>query len=418
MSRHYGPMASEHKHIMGMLPKEARPRRAGSIFIVALIVLILVAGSGLAWYWTVWRDGWLGASGPGLAAAGWVGSMNGYDDIMFDRYMLPSARKTGAMADMFDLVSIRELHKERRMVFGNIQAGEPEYLPESDLDRVRSGMVGFGGADGISVAARVDVSAEMSWSDGRWAGDSRPVSFHIVCVERHGKWYVYTGAPLDDGDASDISIDEEVPAEVDTTVDPVPTPFVRERRPVKPSDTAGNELFSGLVEIEGNQVTLPCGLDALQPLFSITEEGLAMEIAPNGMMDHLPLKMADDSYAAAWIYAGVANNGTEPAIVSDGVLCRLWIGLPLDGFSAYPEVYLPGDVTLGSSYDEVVSVYGELEACPDTDRVEKWSEDAKVYAAPFGKSVHNRIYFQFADDVLSAIGWDYYDFNSYAGDLA
>lgn len=419
MSRHYGPMAGEHRKIMRMLPEDARPRRAGTVLAVLFIVLILAAMSAGAWYWVVWRDGWGGTSEPGHAAAGWVGALNSRDDAAFDRYMIPAARKAGYMSDPFDLTSIRRLHDERHMVFGSIEAGEPEYLDGAVLEAVRAGMAEYGSGD-VSAAARVDVSAEMSWSDTVWSGDSKPVSFPIVCVERHGKWYVYTGRLLDEEDAAAVSIDggESALRAATSPMEFVPEPFTRERRPLERPEDALSRLSAGEAEIEGNKVSIPCGLTDLAPLLSATEEALAMEVAPNGMVDHLPITMADEAYAAAWAYLGVANPGDTPVPVSEGLASRLWIGLPLDGFSAYPEVYLPGNVTLGTTYDEAVSVYGELEPCDGGDRIESWSADAEVYSVPLGGGVHNKIYLQFVDEVLSAIGWDYYDFNSYSGDLS
>ena len=407
------------------IPHQQKPEKNSKLAIAILIsvvvvsfVLIIICVNMLISYLDIGN----GADSPDKAAVGYVESVTDYEAMK--RYLPPEIRNSGYIVDNNGLSEIQALNEEYGVTFTDIEAT----IDTSDvkIDELEKSLNEAYNADiDIDDATKLVVNAVLTYNLNESKRES-VVVFNLISIKSGAKWYIYTAdlisedyiPSIKEDDSSDEGLESEIVE--DNNVD-FKVPVNKPQRELDIYDGVVDDLREGKISIDDMQYTLPAPYSDMTWLYTLSDDAIDMSmriIQPNYILKNLPISFVKDDYGMTDFRISIGNASDESIDVADGIVTTLYIGVPKFKYEHqiydYPSVFLPGNVTLMSSYGDVVSVYGHLDNYTnDNESLYLYSDDAKVYQFNLNGNVHNHIYFQFVDDKLVAIQYHYYDLNEF-----
>lgn len=385
-----------------------------------------------------------GASTPNAAAIGYVEAIAKEDTFDLQKYMPPQVRYTGYMANSYDVMALKILDENYNISLSNVRAVNDSI--KLDINTLINGLENvYNKRVNIKEASKMDVFAELSYEvDGEIHTDD--ITFNLICIKVGLKWYVYTGDladVIDDMKSVDVAISTTVPSETsdetseEETISEVQDsdkqdmvieytePEVVESRPIEEYDDVLSDLQNGHVEIDGKSYVFPTKYQSMTNLYTLVDKAIEEDvrtIKPNFILKNLPIAFVNESYSKTEFYVSIANSTEEDIDVSDGLVTTVMIGSPKSKYDYqvydYPEVYLPGNITFGSTYDQVKSLYGQLEEVTNDEKEENvvcpYGNISKLYKIELNENKYNCLYFEFVDNELVALQWYFYDLNEFS----
>lgn len=365
---------------------------------------------------------------PEQTVTEFIGAIDGSSDTMIsDCLHLDLAGKDIKEATM-NISDLTHLEEEYDITFSDVEIGAPV---ECSSDDAEQGLLNAYGMNlEVVEACMVPASANMSYTIGN-LDHTAQVNFDLVCVRiKSGgkalKWTVYTGKSFDEQPVISITYNEsigsisgEVPenANVDTTDDEMPEkPVTKTLKELEFYEAAFDDLTAGKVTIDDAEYTFPVQYSNLSSLFSIRDKVFSDDdsriIRPNHILQHVVVDFCKKDYSKSKLDVSIGNVTKNNVDVADGVVTTLYIGKPKDGFD-YPVIYLPGNVTFGTSYNDILKMYGPLDVCSDSSNIIMHNEAVSFYQVELNNR-HNHLYLEFSsDNKLVAVEWYYYDLSGF-----
>lgn len=439
----------DYNEIANIVKERKAERRIGTVSIVlGVLFVIAVLIGGITYLLKNVVDVGNGAKTPEDAAIGYVLSIAN-NDPNYISYLPCDIRDYGYAADIYGMSDLKLYDEKYDVQLSDVSA----VINASKLDiaQLHDNLFTFYGKDiDIDDAKLLSLSATMTYVvDGQTV--SSELQFNMISIKSNYKWYVYTGdfpseansessdeaATPSDSEATpgDVSIEDDVTTDEsgvgeeeegfevigeDDVIDYV-EPVVREEVEIEIYDGALADLESGVVTINDVEYVFPALYSDMTSLYTLADDAIEDDIrsvAPNYILKNLPIVFANEDYGMTEFNISIANPTEENIDVSEGIVTTFYVGIPkseLD-YNAYdyPYVYLPGNITLTSTYEEVISVYGELEEYTgDNESLHLYSDTVTVYQVELYENVHNHVYLEFENDVLVAIQWHFYDLNAF-----
>lgn len=435
-------------------PKKKLTKGLGIVIAVVFGALIIIMASFITYRS---MDVGYGADSSDEAAVGYVEAIASDDNNSLQKYMPPQARRTGYMANNYDIMSLQTLDEKYDIALNDVRAVTDSVKIDTSL-LVEGFKKVYDTNINIKAAHKMDVSAVLSYNfDGKTVTDD--ILFNIICIQVGSKWYVYTGdlsnifpniesvdntiittiTPDADSESSTATTEpktteitattEEATVQTETTptteaVLSYKEPIVKDRLPITKYDGVLTDLQSGHVRIDDIEYIFPVEYKAMTSLYMLVDKAIDEDvrtIKPNFILKNLPVAFKNNDYSKCEFYLSIANASDENIDVADGLVTTFMIGVPKSKYEYqiydYPDVYLPGNITFGCTYDEVTSVYGELETV-SVDAVSSvvniYAKDVDVYQVKLNDNKHNFIYLQFVNHELVAIQWYFYDLNEFS----
>lgn len=383
----------------------------GAAVIVAVLVIIAVY-----MLITVNLDGSNGAMLADEAALGFVSSLDDDSDEGIYTYVPRQLRSKKYVADTMNINEIRKLSNDYGVSLSNFVIVGVDELNDK-IDALKTGLYNlYKESVNIVGAQRVRMTADMRYDIDGEAQDSN-LEFNIICIKVNTKWYVYTGQALSENGANTVKFIETSPSQQQTVYDIVTEyikPIVKDIKPLDFYDKAKSDLQSGKVTINDKEYAMPSPYEEMTDLYTIVESNFtdaARLVKPNYILKHLPIEFKEQRYAKTDFDISIGNPTDDIADVTKGLVTTLYIGRP-ESIYDYPDVYLPGNVTFGTTYADVVKMYGELDRYEPNDNLNRHSDYYSVYQLPLNNK-RNIIYFEFdIDEKLVAVQYYYFDLNN------
>lgn len=358
------------------------------------------------------------------------------DNTMFD-YIPKEIRSSGFLIDTAGLSDLQKTDEIFNINFTAITI--QDYVTLSDVAFVMNDIKSQYHVDMVVTdAVAAHVIADYEYKDGI---DVKTDVFvvDLISIKVNNKWFVCPGVTIPDDTFKIDSVQQDTMAGkseskdssnvavVEKSVDTLKyiAPVEKEIPDVEPYKGILKDLQAGNVSIDGYDFVLPCPYLDMLNVFHLCYDTnstaldtltIKTSIKPNYILNDLPAVFTNLNYNMADLFVSIGNRTKENIYVDAGDVTMFYIGLPKSPYSYqiydYPNVLLPGNVTLGTSRGDVEYAYGELTKCEDKSNVILYDDEAVVYAIQLDNS-HNFIYFEFVDEVLVAIEWYYYDFNAY-----
>ena len=204
-----------------------------------------------------------------------------------------------------------------------------------------------------------------------------PVTYDVICVKSGLKWYIYTGKPVN---IPDVNINPLVGSDVVTK-----TRHEIKAENVTPYDGAFDYLKQGEFTLDGAKYTMPTSYSSLVGEFIFDDDRIKVpdrNLKPGMILKQLPVlfgKCSAEDYDSNSLSMSIGNPYTDDVDITKGIVTTLFIGV-LETDLKYPDIRFPGNVMFGTKYDDVVSVYGELQQAvlPDDICMESYA-DMDVY---------------------------------------
>ena len=311
----------------------------------------------------------------------------------------------------------------------------------------------------VKEATSVRLTGNLITDDGYSDDNGNAISCTVVVCRIGSSLYVvpglvedesaygFPGYPADDVSASvedesdgateDVAEVEAVDDKLEDTAESVPgsddsvsddsvmTIEYREEiiKPVaelKPYKKIMDDVKAGKVTIDEKEYDFPVLCTDLQDFVTLDYLGTGLKntdsVEPNFIMNGVPVKFDNDAYDMVEKYFSVGNMTDKTVSVGEGRYTTVYLGYPKSTREYqvydYPLVYLPGNVTFGTSYDDVVNLYGKLEKCYNLQDVPVYNDTTVTYQIELDHP-HNYLYLQFDEQKLVGIEWYYFDFNNY-----
>lgn len=343
-----------------------------------------------------------------------AGYMNSPDYDVIKRYLPRTLREEGFIPDS-------EAFAEFRSTYGAYHIGDYAVLSDDaflDTAQLEQGLTDVYGKTESIREARM-VTLRFCLSDG---SKKEPVAatVSLIPIRILHKWYIYTGSPVsyegetsefltiqaealdtDGQEAADISYVEkqEIPV---TEADAVPLDFY---------EGAAEDLLSGKFVLNSTEHVMPDLLSAFSGVFALEEDALpasqSRTLAQDEILGNLPVTFAEDMPEDMKLYVSVANLSKEPVHIRDANVTTLCIS----GGMGEPVLFLPGNVTFGTSFLDVANMYGDLKKSTEDEQFKGQVSDAVYYVDL--KNRRNRIYLGFRDGRLAEVEWFYIDMTDY-----
>lgn len=384
---------------------------------VLIILGAVIVTAGIVYMTAVWvYDIGRGASSSGDLTTAIAESLDDFDYDTISKYVPASIRKNGFISDSDVFADFRAQDTECGYVFDRVIIDEAD--PFDDIESLQNGLMSVYGKK-IKISSAQLVKLRVLFTDS----ESRTVTANcnIIPIKVKAKWYFYTGAPVGSGDdvidfmsafeTQEKQAESHEMMEYDISyVEPV----------VQPDDEASEieldfykdalkDLQSGKCTIRGIEYTMPESVDRFKDIFGLDEAKLAESQAeilkPDETISGLPITFVDETVPATSVYVVVGNITKDDIPYQNGSVTTLYINS-----NSRFDVTLPGGVTFGTSYDDFVKMYGDVESSED-DAYHGTLADS-VYEVTLHNK-HNKIYFGFKDNKLVEIQWYYIDMTDY-----
>jgi hypothetical protein len=385
-------------------------------------------------FWKLAYDGGYGGRSAKTVAVDFAQAVSADSDDMWT--YLPRSLRGMQMASSESVWEVDAGKSQIPITLSNLEVSDTKDL-SSSASALEDGLKDvYGKSVNIRDAELVSLSTTVSFevNDIEYSKD---VNFDIICIKVGLKWYAYTGSNIDANnitlepniipdewyeDSSEDDTSEIDDSSIDDTEDDSSGADAPEIPEVNIYDGVTDDVIAGKVTIDGVDYTMPADYSKFSSLFVLNDNAIDdadRVISANNILRYLPVTFVDSSYVQSrpYLMVDIANaNGTggEDIDVADGVVTTLHIGKPTNS-NIYPSVVLPGNVTLGTSYDDVLRVYGPqlISYTGDNEGIEnlQLSDSVSIYQMRLGND-YNWLYLIFgSDNTLSAVRWYYYDLN-------
>lgn len=375
-----------------------------------------------------------GASHPTDAAKGYIKAILSGEKDSYQRYLPLSIRNSGYIADNNNISEFRILNEKYDIDLDDIVVVID--TTSLDIDELESNLLKLYKTDiSIKDAVKLSVSTNMSYKvDGKLYESD--LVFNLISIKVGFKWYIYTGIEtygddviqpdIKDDDIEDESTSESIFEDKiedvtgDATIEYV-SPVNKDLKPLEKYDNVKTDLINGHVNIDGVDYIFPSMYNNMTSLYVLVDDSIEEDIRsiePNYILKNLPISFVNKDYGMTDFHISIANATDEHIDVSDGLVTTFYIGLPKSKYSYqlydYPDIYLPGNITLTSSYDDVKSMYGSLERYENNNNsLYLYSDKVDIYYVNLYGNRCNKIYFEFENNMLVAIQWYFYDLNMF-----
>lgn len=325
-------------------------------------------------------------------------------DTLF-KFVYPDIKETGIIADSMGLSDIRTLESRYDIEMSEIMSSDPVVLEdmsilETGFETVYDKQISIDEAVVVPLASTITYTIDEK--EYKTALD-----FDIVCMKVKSEWYVYTG---DYSGLSDIIAITLTPEYSMGSVDMQTKPSTEQSQPItKPVedilvyDGVVEDLKSGKLSIDGADLLMPIVYSDVFSVFDIDRDNIDDEhklLMPKSVYKNVPVVYVNDKYSKNSVIIDIANvNDISQSImdkdsvfkVSSLYLCRM------DNGEDYPLVYLPGNITFNSTYDDVKSLYGSIDVCQNYDAVVRHNKCMSIYQIQLDNP-RNYLYLQFDID--------------------
>lgn len=361
-----------------------------------------------------------GAASPDEAASAFVAAIDSSDDAALCKYIPRAVRDDGFMADTMNLSELKKLDEEHDITLSNIVIDAISDISDRSAS-LESGLYSiYNKSVKISDAKRVAVTSDMSYELDDKDYETQ-VSFNLISIKVGSKWYIYTGQQLsEDLDSEDSDAVNILPAETDGSepYDIISTyikPVVKDVKELDFYDDARKDLEAGKLKIDNTEYVMPASYESMTDLFLLAEDMFTEDtrvIRSNYILKHLPIEFNKIDYSMTGFDISIGNITDADIDVTEGVVTTLYMGLP-DEIYDYPDIYLPGNVTLGTDYDDIVKMYGNMDAYEENENLKLHPNCAVIYQADLNNK-RNHVYFEFSyDNKLVAVQYHYFDLNDF-----
>lgn len=405
------------------------------IIFCSIAVLLSVIGLFVLYYFVNdISDGRNGADSSDSAAALFVRSL-AKNDGKTSRYLMKDTREKGFVFDAMSLSPISSLRSDYSSVdIDNIVISGIDDLSDK-LDKLSGGYFsGYNVDVSFDNAKRYLVSANYDcFRDDSSDVVSGQLLFNIITVKlsSNKKWYVYTGQQLsEDLDRSDadlvnivnektsVSSDGELEDENLDEFDIVYTKIQAVSKNIKKLNFyqgAADDLIKGKISIDSFEYFMPISYDSIMNFMSISDAKITadnMVVAANSITKHVPVSFTNIIYGMTGIDISIGNPTNNPIDIYSGILTGLYIAIPDQDIYDYPDVYLPGNVTFGTDFNDVMRMYGGLEPYQGGNSdLKLYSDSVTVYQKTLNHD-KNYVYFEFDNNKLVAIQFYYFDLSA------
>ena len=348
-------------------------------------------------------------------------------------------RKQGVGEEIQKDLSVVATYKEKRNAIASDIQVTKETNWNKNIPALEKGLLNAYGVEIDIVEAKyIDLSAVLSYNskDNATSSDASDdvkvdenvrtsaIRFGVTVIRIGNKWYV---CPNDALVATEETSEDETNKDDKATVTDAsstvsyPTEVKVDTLDLEFYDGALDDLQAGKLNVEANDYVMPIVYKDFKSVVKIEEEIIdeeSREIGPNKLLVGVPCNYVNEEYARTGLVMSLGNATDEKCDLLDGIITTYYVGYPGRTFE-YPMVYLPGNVTINTSYDDVVKMYGELEKYDRNDEEAKsycknlYIASDDVYCLKLN-NVHNYIYFGFdADKKLTEIQYYYHDLNGF-----
>ena len=340
---------------------------------------------------------------------GFIDSLDESDNTAMLNYLHPSLRDDISALDKLNIAELRRIEHDFDMTLSDISiVGSSDF--SDSISVLEEGIISAYGVEiEITDARKVEATATSSYEvDGEIY--SSPVDFEFVCINDGTDWYIYSG-DYSEIDADSVSMQNDSPVgnvHIGNTNDE--TSDIVYKNTLSPDyyDEAAADLKAGHVMIEGEQYVFPVSLFNLKDVISPVLEETSETLMPRHEYIDMPFKFIDHNYDPGSMRITVKNisDSTESLVGNDrnGIITSLYVGVAPG--EAYPNVYLPGNITLGCTYSEIASMYGRPDNYSETEQLIWHDSCIAVYQYSLQNS-NNRLYLEF-DQNSQLIAFQYY----------
>ena len=245
--------------------------------------------------------------------------------------------------------------------------------PTDASDKITSFEQGLQDVYGVSVdikeACIMPVVARMRYTidEQEYVQD---IEMNIPCIKcGSGKWYLYSGTPYENLEAIELTKESKVASTEEEAPTPTDVPVMEQRQEIEkvipeidPYDGAIDDLKAGNVGINGVACVMPMDYtDTLDIGFQADEDAILQEdrmVSPNWILKNLPVRFKSSDYDYMECRMDVGNVSDKTADISDCIVTTLYLGVPNTENMDYFDVCLPGNITFGSTLNDVKEVYG------------------------------------------------------------
>lgn len=400
--------------------------------VIAACAAIVVCGTCGIFYYRSATDAGFGFKDPEVLALEYTETAFKSHGDIWD--YVPKAVRDTNMASFESLWMLVDESQGMNVKMENIKAEKSESI-SGMISELEKGYEDFYGKTvKIKDAMKVTLSADISYNTPKLKYMSntkdynKSVDFDVICVQIGSKWYVYTGGHIDSDKISIVpenvfAIDEEdlIP-DPDLDYEGKPEPeeeYIPEIPEVDAYEGAASDLRAGRVTIDGAEFILPIEYSKLESVLKIKADVIKDEdrfIESGKILKNLPAAYVNEEYSAVAPGISIANPYDSAKDLTEGIISTLYLTKPISTTKKYPEIILPGNITIGTTYDDVISVYGDdvlMTYDGKNDDITKlnYTSDVKIYTVDLNND-YNRLYLMFdVDNKLMAIRWQYIDLN-------
>ena len=359
-----------------------------------------------------------GASTSGELVTEVAKSLDDFDYSKIERYVPRVIRNSGFISDSDAFAQFREQAKSEDYILQNTVIESDE--PFDDLASLQSGLSAtYGKNVNISAAKLVRVHLSFRISDEKIVN----VIVNIIPIKVYHKWYLYTGEVVNyKGEPVEfltILSDETGERETDITdISYVEKEDVsKTEEDTKPEikldfyEDALSDLLAGKCVINDVEHTMPDDFSSFSDLFVLDENRMqsvkTKTLKRDETLGNIPVSFTDDALVKTPVYVTLGNLSSDDVKLQDASITTLYVGAGDNPLG----LLLPGNVTFGTSYADVVKMYGDLDETKDAEFRGELAES--VYSLSLSNNKHNKIYFGFKDGKLVEIQWYYIDMTDY-----
>lgn len=359
-----------------------------------------------------------GASTSGELVTEIAKSLDDFNYSKIECYVPRVIRNSGFISDSDAFAQFREQAKSEDYILQNTVIENDE--PFDDLASLQSGLSAtYGKNVNISAAKLVRVRLSFRNSDEKIVN----VIANIIPIKVYHKWYLYTGEVVNyNGEpvefltilsdeteeyathTTDISYVEkkDVPKTEEDTEPAIELDFYED---------ALSDLLAGKCVINDVEHTMPDDFSSFSDLFVLDENRMqsvkTTTLKQDETLGNIPVSFTDETLAGTPVYVTLGNLSSEDIKLQDASITTLYVGTGDNPLG----LLLPGNVTFGTSYTDVVKMYGDLDETKDAEFRGELTES--VYSLSLSNNKHNKIYFGFKDGKLVEIQWYYIDMTDY-----
>ena len=429
--------------------------------VITLAIVILGLGAVLG-IWIIGFDKGLYSNTAQNAAILYANAMLSTDDSDLMNCLPPKVRQNGVVAGDNAVSSYRARRDKDGLAIVNIQAGTPTDAMGS-IGLINKRITSSYGVD-FKIDEALFVPLVLTLSDKNQTNYVELLD--VLCIKTGMGWYAcpftvdHTGSTntvqqaessevsADDASASiresDVAVVEQEASAEDAWHQEKDEPVViTQRMPVQydwPAINAYrgalNDLKAGQFTLDGEYYGMPAAYRSLTDVISFNENvsnvnPATIQIASGQLYRGISVSYSDPSFSQAPVFASFGHSLPDTKDAIDSFVTTLYIGLPQSDLVEYPQILLPGNIHLGSSYQDVVKVYGNidkykldmthLEDCFEDemyvnylrDDITRWSDDIDlaVYAIELDNNKFNHVYLEFMGSELKAVEWEIFDMN-------